>query len=152
MPPEIILEGFKDELIEEIKDLKKVLRRQGLLLEVLKKELQGKQQEKDHGIIPSFIEIAEDFFHLERSFKNRSTLSISQIQAFGLVWERIETLLESLGITLIRTRGETYDPRLYEAIETVSSGNGPPKVKEVVLPGYQIQGKVVKAAKAIIEQ
>lgn len=152
MPPEIILEGFKEEISEELKDIKKILRRQGLQLEVLKKELQEKQPEKDSGIIPSFIEIAEDFFHLERSFKNRSTLSISQIQAFGMVWERIETLLESLGITLIRTRGGAYDPRLYEAIETVPGDYGPPKVKEVVLPGYQIQGKVIKAAKAIIEQ
>lgn len=147
-----ILRGLQAEVIEEIKDLKKALRRQGLQLEVLKKEIQEIPSEKEKKRITASLEISEGFFHLEKLFKGRATLSISQIKSFGMVWERIENLLHSQDISLIRAEGVRYDPRFYEAVETTGNGNALPTVKEVIIPGYQIKGKVVKAAKAIIQQ
>ncbi|MEW6185051.1 MAG: nucleotide exchange factor GrpE [Thermodesulfobacteriota bacterium] len=147
------LEEIKSEVIEELKDLKKIIRRQGLQLEVLKKGLQENQSEKER-TAKRLLEISEAFFHLEKSLKQESALYEAQSQAFEMVWERLESVLDSWEATVIRGEGGLYDPRLYEAIETHSDSgsSGLPRVKEVLLPGYLIQGKVVKAAKAIIEQ
>jgi molecular chaperone GrpE (heat shock protein) len=145
------LEGFKTDIIEELKDLKKIMRRQGLQLEVLKKELQENQTEKER-TTKRLLEISEDFFHLEKSFKLTSTLSESQSKSFEMVWDRLEAILDSWEVTLIRKEEEIYDPRRVEAIETAISGDGQARVKEVLLPGYLIRGKVIKAARAIIER
>jgi molecular chaperone GrpE (heat shock protein) len=144
-------EVSRRELIDEMRDLKKVLRRQGIFFESIKKEFLEKLEEKDLKAADGLFEFTDAFFHLDASLRQAPDLSSNQYQAIEIVWQHLESLLASTGIEIIRQAEVNYDPRLYESVGNVSEGDGNPMVKEILLPGYIYKGQVIKPAKAVVE-
>lgn len=145
------LNPSRRELIDEMRELKKVLRRQGIFFESIKKEFLEKLEEKDLKAADVLFEFTDAFFHLDASLRQAPDLSSNQYQAIEIVWQHLESLLASTGIEIIRQAEINYDPRLYESVGKVSEGDGDPMVKEILLPGYIYKGQVIKPAKAVVE-
>jgi len=60
--------------------------------------------------------------------------------------DSLNWVLVELGIERIKTVGEKFDPHLHEAVETVE-GEEPGKIVEEIMPGYTINGSVIRPAR-----
>lgn len=140
------------EIMEEIDIIKKNFRKQAVFLDLFRKEILERLEEKRMKDVDRFVELAEAFFHYDRSLREVPGISSSQHEALGLVWRKLEDLLSSVGIEIIRKMDVDFDPRLYEAVEKVAEGNGKPVVRKILQPGYICKGRVMKPAKVIVER
>ncbi len=68
------------------------------------------------------------------------------VKGIEYVIKMFADLMENNGVKEIKTVGEKFDPHTMEAVE----GQGEKVVKEVS-SGYELNGKVIKAAKVILE-
>jgi len=140
------------EIIEEIEVIKKIFRKQGLFLDLFKKDVLDKLEEKRNKEVEPFFELAEAFFYHDRLLKEIPGISSSQQEALAIVWHKLNALLSSVGIEIIRSVDVDFDPRLYEAVEKVTEGNERPIVKKIIQPGFIYGGKIIKPAKVIVER
>ena len=62
------------------------------------------------------------------------------------VLKQFKDILTSRGVEEIKTAGEKFDHNLMEAVD----GTGE-KVKQELMPGYTLNGRVIRAAKVIVE-
>jgi molecular chaperone GrpE (heat shock protein) len=131
--------------------IKRNFRKQGIFLDLFRKETLERLEERRVKEVQHFFELANAFFYYDCSLRERPDLSSGQQEALSIIWEKLEALLSSVGIDIIRKVDVDFDPRLYEAMEKVREGNGKPVVKQILQPGYVYQGNVIKPAKAIIE-
>lgn len=139
--------GLQD-LLQEAGAVRKALRKQTALLEEMQEGLAAfHEREAQKGIEP-LLACTDAFFYLDQSLRESAGFSAQHDQAIGIVWEKMDTLLAAAGVTMIRDRSVPFDPRYHEAIE---GGEGDKSsVLRVVQPGYCHQGRVSRAAKAIV--
>ena len=104
-----------------------------------------------------FVKFAlEDFLHdllpvydhLKLSLKGLSEEEGKSAWVEGVrhVLKQFKTTLENRGVEEIKTEGEKFNHDEMEAID----GEGE-KVKSEVMPGYKLNGKVIRVAKVIVE-
>jgi len=139
------------EIMEEIETIKRNFRKQSVFLDLFRKETLERLEERRVKEVQHFFELTDAFFYYDCSLRERPDLSSGQQEALSIIWEKLEALLSSVGIDIIRKVDVDFDSRLYEAMEKVREGNGKPVVKQILQPGYVYQGRVIKPAKAIIE-
>jgi hypothetical protein len=144
------LEVWKDEMLEELEGVKKVLRRQGLFLEAFKKETLDRIEETGLKNAVPILQLAEAFFYFDSSLREGTGLPSGQEEAAEMVWEKLELVLSGLGMELIRRTGGPFDPRLHETVERAADQDGHAVVIKIIQPGYLHHGRVVKPARVII--
>jgi len=144
------LEAWKDDILEELDGVKKVLRRQGLFLEAFKKETLALMEEKKLKEATPILQLAESFFYFDSSLREGAALPSGLDEAAEMVWEKLEIVLSGLGLELIRRTGEPFDPRLHDTIEREGEHDGGAVVTKIIQPGYLHNGQVVKPARVII--
>jgi molecular chaperone GrpE (heat shock protein) len=140
------------DLLDEIRELKKVFRRQSVSIDLLKKELVEKLDRNHLEEIGPFLDLTDTLFHFERSIRDAMPMSTPQEEALAILWKKLETLLLSAGIEVIHKAGIEFDSRRYEAVETLPERDGSPFVREVLQPGYLYNGNVIKPAKVLLER
>ncbi len=94
-------------------------------------------------------EIIPVYDHLKLSLKGLSDEEAKSAWVEGVkhVLKQFKSVLESHGVTEIKTEGEKFNHDEMEALD----GEGD-KVKSEVMPGYKLNGKVMRAAKVIVEK
>lgn len=60
--------------------------------------------------------------------------------------------LEKLGVTAIDPKGEAFDPERHEAMMTQESSADPNTVLQVVQPGYELNGRLLRPARVIVSR
>lgn len=87
--------------------------------------------------------------HLKLSLVNLPETEAKSAWVVGVehVLKQFKELLSAEGVSEIATVGQVFDTNTMEAIE----GTGDVVVKEVI-PGYQLNGRLIKAAKVIVGQ
>ena len=144
------LEVWKGEILGELEGIKKVLRRQSLFLEALKKEVLAQVGEKVLQDAEPIRQLAESFFYFDSSLREGPGLPSGQDEAAAMVWKKLELLLSSLGLELIRRTGEPFDSRLHQTVERVERGDGNMVVTKIIQPGYLYHGQVIRSARVIL--
>jgi molecular chaperone GrpE len=101
-------------------------------------------------IIRKFLPVLDD---LERALQNRPADAGSWIDGIELIHKKLQSILESEGVTRIEAEGQLFDPNFHEAISqepngTVESGH----VIEVVQNGYMLGDRVVRPAMVRVAQ
>jgi molecular chaperone GrpE len=71
------------------------------------------------------------------------------------IQKQLEKILEDNGVKEIKTKiGDDFDPQIHEAVHNSQQEKekaGRHKIAKVVLKGYKIEGKVIRAARVIVE-
>ena len=68
-------------------------------------------------------------------------------KGIGFIKQQMEKLLENNKVVAIKAVGEKFDPNYHEAVEEVKSAEKKGIVVEEILRGYEMNGKVIRAAK-----
>lgn len=141
-----------EELKNEFADLKKVLRRQTVAMEMYKDEIIEHVDAKllKDVSIDMLRETADSFFYLENNIRDSFDISGSHRESFDIVWNKIEALLGSCGLEPIRAIGCAFDARLHEVVGATEGTAGLLEVKKVAQPGYLFRGKVLRPAKVVL--
>ncbi len=86
--------------------------------------------------------------HLKLSMSGLNEEEAKNPWAVGVkhVLKQFKDILEARGVEEIKTIGEKFDHDLMEALD----GQGE-KVKQEIMPGYKLNGKVIRHAKVIVE-
>jgi molecular chaperone GrpE len=92
---------------------------------------------------------------LERALQNRPEGAASDAWVAGveLIYRKLQSMLESEGVTRIQAEGQEFDPNFHEAIShephpQVASGH----IIAVVQPGYLIGERVIRPAMVRVAQ
>ena len=101
-------------------------------------------------IIRKFLPVLDD---LERALQNRPADAGSWMDGIELIHKKLQSILESEGVTRIEAEGQLFDPNFHEAIShepngTVESGH----VIGVVQNGYMLGDRVVRPAMVRVAQ
>ncbi|MBV5318033.1 MAG: nucleotide exchange factor GrpE [Desulfobulbaceae bacterium] len=138
-------------LSEEFRGLRKILRKQALVVEELRARSgeAAKPQRQDRAG-EGLMQMASTFFHLDQSLRDQALSSPQRREAVFLFWLQLEQLLDREDIQMIREQGVPFDPRLHRAVLAHESGARQLVVTEVLEAGFIEGGKVRKPAKVIL--
>lgn len=65
--------------------------------------------------------------------------------------EQLLTILKGLGLEVVPTVGEAFDPEVHEAVMSPSEGNGRLIVREELRRGYTVNGRLIRPALVSLE-
>ena len=150
--PEPVAGVTPEELKQELTDLKKIMRKQTMAMEMHKEEILDRMSTlapKDLSL-EALQEMADSFFHLEAAIRESCQLSEGLRHSFAISWKKIEQLLKGCDMEQVREAGVPFDPRLHEAVSTINGGDGTLQVLRILQPGYLSRGKVVRPAKVAL--
>jgi len=105
------------------------------------------------GVLKDLLPIMDDF---ERAILNNENVDdIDAVkEGFNLIFNKTKSILESKGLKVMNTKGETFDSELHEAIANIPAPTDTEKGKVVdeMEKGYFLNDKVVRFAKVIVGQ
>lgn len=111
--------------------------------------------QRDHGkadLAGALLDVLDDF---DRTL-DAATASQDEGLARGveLVYGKLAQALQSHGLARIDEVGAAFDPTRHEAVQQVEAEDGrdQPVVAKVLRPGYEIGGRVIRAAMVVVEQ
>lgn len=136
-------------VLEEIQSIKKLLRKQSVLMEEVRREQEAVTVGKNRST-NSVMELCDSVYYLHRAFRHPGFMSREHSQVLNMVMKKAELFAASLGMEIILDEAVPYDPRLHEAIENRSPGSESLNVLELLQPGYLRSGKVLRPAKVIV--
>lgn len=78
----------------------------------------------------------------------------SFLRGVQLVHDKLAGVLEDFGLTRIEDDGGTFDPNRHEAVQQVEADEDldEPVVDQVLRPGYELGGRVLRAAMVVVRQ
>ncbi len=136
-------------LLDDVQGIKKLLRKQVVLIEEVRRE-QEVLTVKHRPTCEPLMELCDAVYHLQRAFQSPGLMSRQHAQVLQLVHVKLDRFAASQGIQMIVQEGVRFDPGVHEAVANRSPGAPSLEVVEVVQPGYLQDGKVVRAAKVIV--
>ena len=138
------------QILEEIKDLRKHLRKQNLLLESFRNDiLKAIVDDRRPGLDP-YCDVADAFFYYEAALHSSDFLSPEQQETLEIIWDKLDNLMSLVGLQIMRRAGGDFDPKIYEAIENRADDAAKLIVLEVLQPGYIFENMVLKPAKVVV--
>ncbi len=86
--------------------------------------------------------------NLERALKHtpKDLNDHEYVKGVQGVVKQFEKVLEDIGVTKIKTKGEPFDPRLHEAVSMDGEGGGQEIVSEELQSGYVLGEEVLRHA------
>jgi molecular chaperone GrpE len=94
--------------------------------------------------------------NLERALATEVTddQSASLKKGVEMVLETLTVALKEEGITEIKAEGETFDPNLHQAVQTVPAEDdvAPETIVNVLQKGYQLHDRVLRPAMVVVAQ
>jgi len=70
----------------------------------------------------------------------------------GYIQKQIDDAMKDLGLTAIDTEGQKFDAAKHEAVGEEDAGKEPGAILKQVQAGYEINGKVVRPSKVIVNK
>ena len=75
------------------------------------------------------------------------------LAGFKMIYSHLSETLKKYGVEEIETIGKVFDPNVHEALMTKTDPNKPnEEVLECLLKGYTLKGKVIRAAKVVVNK
>jgi molecular chaperone GrpE len=89
---------------------------------------------------------------LEAAVENASKSDLKSLrEGQEATLQLLRKALERLGVSVIDPRGEPFDPARHEAMMTQESATAEPNsVLQVVQPGYELNGRLLRPARVIV--
>ena len=97
--------------------------------------------------------ILETLDEFQRAFNHAEQKSESLLQGVELIYRLLRNRINAEGVVQFRSEGEAFDPKLHEAVGTVSGGQFVPgTIVDEVRSGYQWGDDVLRPARVIVAQ
>jgi len=75
------------------------------------------------------------------------------LAGFKMIYSHLSETLKKYGVEEIETVGKVFDPNVHEALMTKTDPSKPnEEVLECLLKGYTLKGKVIRAAKVVVNK
>ena len=104
------------------------------------------------GLILKLLPIIDDY-HRAFSYPPPDNVDPGWLEGVQLVLRKLETLLESEGVTRIEALDKEFDPREHEAVSFEESPHHQAgKVVSVIRDGYRLRDKVLRPAQVTVSQ
>jgi molecular chaperone GrpE (heat shock protein) len=115
---------------------------------LLKQTAKDKEEFIKYAVEDFLHDILPVYDHLKLSLKGLSEEEAQSAWVEGVkhVLKQFKEVLAARGIEEIKTEGEKFDHDLMEAMDGAGD-----KVKQEIMPGYKLNGKVIRPAKVIVE-
>jgi len=115
---------------------------------LMKQSSKDKEEFVKYALSNFLHDVLPVYDHLKMSMNGLGEDELKNPWAQGVVYvlKQFKEVLNSHGIEEIKTVGEKFDHHTMEAID----GSGE-NVKQEVMPGYKLNGKVIRHAKVIVE-
>jgi molecular chaperone GrpE (heat shock protein) len=139
-----------DRTLQELQALKKMLRKQSAFLEEMRQEWSEYTVKEIRAHLDPLTGFADAFFYLDQSLREGECLSPQRGEVLEIVWGRLDELLASAEVKMVREASIPFDARLHEALEKISQGDGRLEVLRTVQPGYLYRDRVIKTARVIV--
>ena len=136
-------------LLEEVQGLKKLLRKQSVMIEEVRRAQESFSAGQKRSNEPIF-ELCDSVFYMHRAFRGTGLVSGEHTRVFHMVLDKLRRFAASAGLDIIVDEGTPFDPRVHEAIDNRSPGAQSLIVLEVVSPGYLEGGNVLRPAKVVV--
>lgn len=132
------IDSFENKYLRALADYQNLLKQSG----------RDKEDFIKYALVDFLHSVLPVYDHLKMSMNGLSEEEIKNPWAQGVshVLKQFKDVLAHHGIEEIKTQGEAFDHETMEALE----GQGD-LVKKEVMPGYKLNGKVIRAAKVIVE-
>ena len=103
------------------------------------------------------LELIQTVDNFERAIKLDDTNLNDELSkflaGFKLIYSHLTETLKKFGVEEIETVGSEFNPNVHEALMTVHDETKPnEQVVECLLKGYTLKGKVIRAAKVIVNK
>ena len=103
------------------------------------------------------LELIPDLDNFERAIKLDDTNLNDELSkflaGFKMIYSHLSETLKKYGVEEIETVGKVFDPNVHEALMTKTDPNKPnEEVLECLLKGYTLKGKVIRAAKVVVNK
>ena len=103
------------------------------------------------------LEIIQSVDNFERAIKLDDTNLNDELSkflaGFKLIYSHLVETLKKFGVEEIETIGSEFNPNLHEALMTAHDETKPnEQVVDCLLKGYKLKGKVIRAAKVIVNK
>ena len=99
-------------------------------------------------ILPILDDLHRTVDHAQRDESQRDD---PIVQGVSLIVDKFDKVLESEGVKVFSSIGETFNPELHEALLTRTSNDHPPGVVlEEYAPGYLFRDRVIRHAKVVV--
>jgi len=114
---------------------------------LLKQSVKDKADFAKYALNDFLQELLPVYDHLKMSISAlpKDEKDSAWVKGVEYVLKQFKDLLESRGVVEIKTVGENFDHNLMEALE----GEGEKVIKEI-MPGYTLNGRVIRAAKVVV--
>jgi len=142
-------EASRQLIMEEFQNLKKLFRKQSLLIEEMRREQQAAAAGENRDLEP-LIELCDAVFYLQQAFRPPGLMSRQHAQVLNLVIKKMEQFGTFFDLEMIQEEGVPFNPEIHQALENRSPGNPSPEILEVVQPGYLRKGRVLRPARVIV--
>ena len=136
-------------ILEDTQSLKKLFRKQGVLLEEVHREQKASAAGRKRDVGP-LIDLCDALFYLQRAFQNPGLMSRQHAQVLNMVNQRMHRFAISFGIEMILAEGIPLDARIHEVVTNTTPDTHLLDVIEIIQPGYLQDGKVLRPAKVIV--
>jgi len=115
---------------------------------LLKQTAKEKEEFVKYALTDFLYDILPVYDHLKMSLQGLSEEEANNawVQGVKYVLKQFKDVLNARGVEEIKTVGEKFDHNTMEALD----GSGE-NVKQEVMPGYKLNGKVIRPAKVIVE-
>ncbi len=142
-----------DKLKEEIDSLKKEIKTVradffNFRQRTIKERTETRSRAKEEVI----TEILPVLDNLDRALSANSEDTAGIVKGVEMVQRQFVGVLEGLGVSVIKTAGENFDPSIHDAAgtEKVDDSDLDGKIITEVLKGYRTKDRVLRAAKVIV--
>ena len=105
-------------------------------------------------LILELIQIVDNFERAIKLDDNNLDDQLSKfLSGFKIIYSHFTETLKKFGVEEIETVGTMFDPNIHEALMTAhDETKGDEIVVECLLKGYKLKGKVIRAAKVIVNK
>ncbi len=115
---------------------------------LLKQTAKEKDEFVKYALSDFMYDILPVYDHLKMSLSglNDEESKNAWVEGVKYVLKQFKEVLNSRGIEEIKTEGEKFDHNTMEAIDGAGEN-----IKQEIMPGYKLHGKVIRPAKVIVE-
>jgi len=99
----------------------------------------------NEGLITELLSILDNFERGIKSAEYKKDYDLLH-QGVDMISKQLHSLLETKGLSRIKSLGQKFDPHQHEAVEVVE-GDDEGAVIEELQPGYLLNGRIVRPAK-----